>query len=483
VTALPQQPSAPPGVRYVLTVPQSVLFADLSLQGTKRPAYRTVFNIDYEPAYIAIDKGAMSWEFGSNEPFVGALMRDGSAAGAIQRFVGGMGSTARALRRAATALAPQACRRRGNAADLLQDLSDYWYVYELHMTNLWTYWSIEALLADALTSSLRAAGVDLTAGVDRFLQPCEMNYFALQRRHLRRLAERFVNLNGGAHGLAEGDEAESALQAHIDLFGFLLAPFNLGSPPVPATLREPLREAAQSQAGAAPHFVDVSAGVDDDLPPEARDLASLAAALTFWKTERLDVLALADSRLMHAYREVASLLELPLSDVFSMTKAEIAASLEDGGAIVEDEVLRMRGDGFCLVLYEGSVAFYEPGTDGAAGEATPLHPGESIMGVGASAGRASGKVKLILDLADIPNLETGDVLVAAMTRPEMGVALDRAAAFVTDEGGLMSHAAIISREMGKPCVIGTEVGTKRLRDGMTVTVDGAEGRVAVEASA
>ena len=66
-----------------------------------------------------------------------------------------------------------------------------------------------------------------------------------------------------------------------------------------------------------------------------------------------------------------------------------------------------------------------------------------------------------------------------MTRPEMGAALDRAAAYITDEGGLMCHAAIIAREMHKPCVIGTGHATELLHDGMLVTVDGSNGTVRV----
>jgi pyruvate,water dikinase len=88
-------------------------------------------------------------------------------------------------------------------------------------------------------------------------------------------------------------------------------------------------------------------------------------------------------------------------------------------------------------------------------------------------------VRIVLELADLQDIEVGDVLVTPMTRPEYGVALDRAGAFVTDEGGRNCHAAIIAREMGKPCVIATHTGTSTLRDGMLVRVDGAAGTVAV----
>lgn len=66
-----------------------------------------------------------------------------------------------------------------------------------------------------------------------------------------------------------------------------------------------------------------------------------------------------------------------------------------------------------------------------------------------------------------------------MTRPEYGVALDRAAAFVTDQGGLLCHAAIIAREMKKPCVIATGNATQVLSDGTIVEVNGTTGLVKI----
>jgi pyruvate,water dikinase len=70
-------------------------------------------------------------------------------------------------------------------------------------------------------------------------------------------------------------------------------------------------------------------------------------------------------------------------------------------------------------------------------------------------------------------LNPGDVLVAPITNPEWLPAIRRCAAMLTDRGGLTCHGAIVARELGVPCVVATRVGTTRLRDGETVTVDGA----------
>jgi len=104
--------------------------------------------------------------------------------------------------------------------------------------------------------------------------------------------------------------------------------------------------------------------------------------------------------------------------------------------------------------------------------------GEAILsGLAASPGIGVGKVKIIKDLTDLSKLIQGDVLVTGMTNPDMVVAMQKSAAIVTDEGGLTAHAAIVSREMGIPCVVGTQEATTKLKEGEIITVDGTNGKV------
>lgn len=100
-----------------------------------------------------------------------------------------------------------------------------------------------------------------------------------------------------------------------------------------------------------------------------------------------------------------------------------------------------------------------------------------IEGLAASNGVASGIVKVIRDLKDLNKITSGDVLVTRMTNPDMVVTMQKAKAIVTDEGGLTAHAAIVSREIGLPCIVGTKNATHILKDGEIITVDGTNGRV------
>jgi len=100
-----------------------------------------------------------------------------------------------------------------------------------------------------------------------------------------------------------------------------------------------------------------------------------------------------------------------------------------------------------------------------------------LEGLGASPGIGVGNVKLIKSMEDLPKIKKGDVLVTEMTNPDMVVSMQKSVAIVTDEGGMTSHASIVSREMGIPCVVGTGEATKILKEGMKVTVDGRNGKI------
>lgn len=100
-----------------------------------------------------------------------------------------------------------------------------------------------------------------------------------------------------------------------------------------------------------------------------------------------------------------------------------------------------------------------------------------VKGLAASPGIASGRVRKVYDIPEFAKVEEGDILVTTMTNPDMIPAMKRAAAVITDEGGRTCHAAIVSRELGIPCIVGSNHATGILEDGMEVTVDAIRGIV------
>lgn len=138
---------------------------------------------------------------------------------------------------------------------------------------------------------------------------------------------------------------------------------------------------------------------------------------------------------------------------------------------------------YCMIVW--TLDSYDVTTDAALikrlerigiGEMSTTH---EVKGFTASRGKVIGKVKILVSVEEIHKVEEGDILIAVMTRPDYLPAMQKACAFVTDEGGITCHAAIVAREMKKPCIIGTKVATRTFKDGDTVEVDAEKGIVRI----
>jgi phosphohistidine swiveling domain-containing protein len=104
-----------------------------------------------------------------------------------------------------------------------------------------------------------------------------------------------------------------------------------------------------------------------------------------------------------------------------------------------------------------------------------IQPTDHIKGTVASKGNFKGFVKIINNFDQFQNFKKGDILVTSMTRPEFVPIMKLAGAIITDEGGITCHAAIVSRELGIPCIVGTKIATQVLHDGDLVEVDATHG--------
>ena len=102
---------------------------------------------------------------------------------------------------------------------------------------------------------------------------------------------------------------------------------------------------------------------------------------------------------------------------------------------------------------------------------------KNFKGEIASRGKSNGKVKIILTRNELAKMKNGNILVAPMTSPWYLPAIKKATAIITDEGGVTCHAAIVSRELNIPCIIGTKIATQVLKDGDLVEVDANKGDV------
>lgn len=154
--------------------------------------------------------------------------------------------------------------------------------------------------------------------------------------------------------------------------------------------------------------------------------------------------------------------------------AEFALKLEDHYKKPQDIEFAIEGEDIYIVQTR-PITTIEKRIEKTEGEEIK---GEIILeGLAASPGIASGKIRIIENLEDLHQLKEGEILVTKMTNPDMVVAMQKSAAIVTNDGGLTAHAAIVSREMGIPAIVGTHEATTKLKEGEIITVDGTNGKI------
>ncbi len=178
-----------------------------------------------------------------------------------------------------------------------------------------------------------------------------------------------------------------------------------------------------------------------------------------------------------------------ISDTDIITLAKLGEQLEEHYQFPQDIEWAKEGQEIFIVQTR-PVTTIKAGEEAAAAAAAAPEITAPILisGAPASPGMASGPVRIVSDASQIDRIRSGDILVAAMTTPDFVPAMKRAAAIVTDRGGRTAHAAIVSRELGIPCVVGTGQATSILTEGQIISVDGStgkiyEGRVAIKEEA
>lgn len=160
-------------------------------------------------------------------------------------------------------------------------------------------------------------------------------------------------------------------------------------------------------------------------------------------------------------------------DINYYLMAEIAALLDDG-SVLPDEVMQKRMEhGVCFERNEDVISGIKLVASSAGNTAI-----EDVMqGICASSGEISGEVKIILSKDDISKINPGDIMVAIGTDFDLLEIMNLSGGIITEEGGLLSHASVVSRELKKPCLIGVSQATKLLHDGDMIRLNTTEGKI------
>lgn len=200
-------------------------------------------------------------------------------------------------------------------------------------------------------------------------------------------------------------------------------------------------------------------------------LVDILQFIVYYRTQRTDIMNKAGYLVAPILKSLAKEKNLTYEQILYCTKEEILGKLPDV------ETIRQRTTKHTAVMYKGEIKIL---INQAADEVDQLLQDnvldiKELKGAIACQGLVRGKAKLILNRNDFKKIETGDILVTFMTTPEMMIIMKRASAFVTDEGGITCHAAIIARELKKPCIIGTKIGTQLIKDNDLLEVDANQG--------
>jgi len=220
----------------------------------------------------------------------------------------------------------------------------------------------------------------------------------------------------------------------------------------------------------------------DYLEPDEKllNLISTLQGYIFLRTYRADMLRKAFFALLPFIVEIANRLRISRKELAYLTIAELELFLTKHVLPKYDEIPE-RKKHFLLLSVPGVLRIISEKEEirrTLVEEFEDCYEKVSeVRGDGVFLGKAKGRVKIVWDVKDTDKIDEGDILVTHMTTPDMNMALPKVAAIVTDEGGITSHAAIVSRELKIPCIIGTEIATKVFKDGDLVEVNSVEGTV------
>lgn len=213
---------------------------------------------------------------------------------------------------------------------------------------------------------------------------------------------------------------------------------------------------------------------------ETRFLITVTEDFTRWQDERKRATFFTAHYASLLLQEFSRRTALPLDVLKYLTPREVSAIFTNRPPL---KLLEDRRSG-CVFYWN------EEGYEAVSGARVPLIKTkllgakgttdiQDFRGLTASLGRAQGVVRILKSAKEVNKIQKGDILVAVMTRPDYVPAMKKAAAIITDEGGITSHAAIISRELKIPCVIGTKIATQVLHDGDVVEVNASHGSIKI----
>ncbi|MFA7209234.1 MAG: PEP-utilizing enzyme [Parcubacteria group bacterium] len=285
-----------------------------------------------------------------------------------------------------------------------------------------------------------------------------------------------------------GTKASLALKKHAEKFGWQSLGYQfLGPIMEPGDFIPRLKDLSEKGLSTLPGKKEIAKNIKDienklNIDKRHHDLFSALRKIIYLKEYRDGIYTRSHQYINILFKEVIRRFDVPKEARYFMKFSEYKDLV--GGKNFDFREVSHR-DGTFMWMCDGKEN-YHVGTEAEKiigreiGKKSLVRDVKTeIMGVVASHGIARGAVKVLNNEQDLMKVKAGDILIAHMTKPSYLPAMRKASAFVTDEGGVTCHAAIVAREMKKPCIIGTKIATQILHDGDLVEVDADRGTVRI----
>ncbi len=369
----------------------------------------------------------------------------------------------------ATRLGEEASQK-GRRDRLASDLADWFACYRRAMAFVPVFRTVDRVLVAQISEDRTT---DFLVGSGH-----QMTEEARERIDLEQIA---AHLADTGDLVAESDEAKRLIEGHVRKYSWIGLRWYLGTPFSAQDFHSRVVAMIEAPAVALAVAPEGEAFSGQSNPEEIEVVNDLA----FLRTHRAEVVNKAVWTAMPLLENTAQLLGISYTEFVHMLPFEILDGV--GGQEPNRDVLSQRQECFGTAMLNGEFAVYSGRTEisgafellglDAEDEAdlnerpSDLKDDVILRGVVASAGRTTGTVRLVRGREDEAKVGMGDILVTTMTFPSLVGSMQRSGAIVTDDGGLLSHAAVTARELGKPCLIDTQIATKCLVDGQVVEVD------------
>lgn len=327
-----------------------------------------------------------------------------------------------------------------------------------------------------------------------FSDPQDQTEVSEEREKLVKIAARLIEEKEDLANLSQS--AEKTINDHLDRFAYINRGLATSRPYSFEDMVKRLKEIfVQVKAGASLKELEYQSSAKkiardfkeaiNKIKPDKgfRRIIDQARLNSYFRNRRVEAFFNADYGASFMYEEIAKRFKLSPDLIMEITTDEMEDAL-NGKPLPDEEEMARRGKDYAMVVKNSKTTLITDPDKIKELEKEYFvdvdKKVEVIIGrVASIGGVVTGRAKVCLDKSEIGKVEKGDIIVAQFTTPDFVPAMEKAAAIVADQGGLSSHAAIISRELGVPCIIGTKNGTRIILDYDLLEVDTIKGEVRI----